>query len=72
MEIDYSKELLNHMTPFGFEIKIVDIIIIIVTITLVIGTIALSLFKYTLSKFLIKKKTHIEVKTFQEIRKFPP
>lgn len=69
MEIDYSQELLNHMTPFGYEIKIVDIIIILVTVGLIFGTIVISLVKF-LSGLLNKKQDTVMIKTIQEIRKF--
>lgn len=70
MEIDYSQELLNHMTPFGYEIKIVDIIIILVTVGLIFGTIVISLVKFLSGTLLNKKQDTVMIKTIQEIRKF--
>jgi hypothetical protein len=67
MEIDYSQEMLNHMTPFGFEIKITDIIIILGTVAVVLSVILFSVIKCITGRFTAKKPETITIKSIQEI-----
>ena len=69
MEVDYENELYNHMTSFGFEIRIQDMIVGGSISFLILLLFFLSFMRLMLNS-MPKKNSTLKVSPIAEIRKF--
>lgn len=69
MEVEFNDQVFKHMTSFGFEIKIIDLLILILAFSSFLLVFFLTVGKVLMNKILHKRPDKVTVKPIQEIRK---